>query len=149
MNSATIGEIFVSTTENLASQSFQLSLRVGCLSCCCSLCIQKKPICNYVFLWKGQSLISKYLLAHILSKSQKISTTPEGVQFITFLFCDFTSDQDQISRLHSLRTIVFHIDPAFVISMTYLLGRKDMTRHMSLWNTGRFTEIDAKAKDKH
>lgn len=117
VNSATIGEISSSTTENLASHAFQLSLRVGCLSCCCSLCIQKKPTCNYVFLWKGLSLIPKYLLSHTLSKIQRISIIPGGVQFITFLFCDVTSDEDQVSRLHSLRNIVFHIDPAFVISM--------------------------------
>lgn len=93
-------------------------------------------------------MIPKYLLTHALSKIQRISIIPEEVKFITFLFCDVTSDQDQVSRLHSLRTIVFYIDPAFVISMAYLLGRRDMTRHMSLWNTGRFTEIDAKAKDR-
>lgn len=96
-----------------------------------------------MFSWKGQSLIPKNPLTHTLTKFQR------EFSLYIFLFYDFTSDQDQVSRLRSLRTIAFHIDPAFVISMAYLLGRKDMTRHMSLWNTGRFTEIDAKAKDRH
>lgn len=134
MNSATGGEVFNSKPDNLASHSPHLSLGAGCLFCgvffwvfCVVFffwMLQKAPICNYAFLCKVQSLISKYLLNHTVSKICRLSIISEDVQFISFIFRDFTSDQEQKSRWRSLKILLPYIDPTFVISITYLLNRK-------------------------
>lgn len=54
--------------------------------------LQKAPICNYAFLCKVQSLISKYLLNHTVSKICRLPIISEDVQFISFIFRDFTSE---------------------------------------------------------
>lgn len=105
---------------------------VGCFFWYFFWMLQKTPICNYVFICKVQSLISKYLLNHTVSKICRLSIISEDVQFISFIFGDFTSGREQKSRWRSLKILLPYIDPTFVISIAYLLNRKDMTRHISL-----------------